>query len=122
MESTQKLEKLIKEIMAEMEKDGCPVTREEAEEMAIMEINSSKERRYEQSDKPRKKATKERKVDKEKLVLLELVKDALTENTTAVDFRLTTETELTFFLNDNFYTFKLTKHGKKWLDKQTFAH
>lgn len=111
-------EEIVKEIMTEMENDGCPVTKEEAEEMAKMEINSNYIKRYEKSDKPRKASNKERKVDTEKLDLLKLVKQALEKNTNATDFVLKTETELTFFYMEKFYTFKLTKHGKKWLDKQ----
>ena len=111
-------EEIVKEIMVEMENDGCPVTKKEAEEMAKMEINSNDIKRYEKSDKPRKASNKERKVDTDKLNLLNLVKLTLEENTSAKDFTLKTETELTFFYMDNFYTFKLTKHGKKWLDKR----
>ena len=117
MAKAKTFEELVNEIMVETEKDGFPVTKEEAEEMAKMEINASGIKRYEQSEKPRKKTEKERKVDVEKLDLLNLVKSTLTENTSATDFSLKTETELTFFYMENFYTFKLTKHGKKWLAK-----
>ena len=57
------LEKLTAKIMKECEADGEPVTREEAEEMAEMEIKTGNIKRYEKSDAPRKKVTKERKVD-----------------------------------------------------------
>jgi hypothetical protein len=64
-------EKLIMRIMHECEKDGEPVTREEAEKMAEMEIKASGMRRYEKSDTPRKPAKRERKVDEKKKHLLD---------------------------------------------------
>ena len=48
-------EKLIKQIMAEAEADGEPVTREEAEEMAEMEIKAKGIKNYTQGEKPKKK-------------------------------------------------------------------
>ena len=45
-----KLEKLISEIMAEAEADGEPVSREEAKEMAEMELSAKNNRSYEQSE------------------------------------------------------------------------
>ena len=42
------IEKLAKQIMAECEKEGEPVTKKEAEEMAEMEIHANGNRRYEQ--------------------------------------------------------------------------
>lgn len=59
-------EKLAEKIMLECEKEGEPVTMEEALEMAEMEIKANGNRRYEKSDKPRKKSTRERKVDETK--------------------------------------------------------
>lgn len=72
------------------------------------EANKGK-RRYEKSDKPRKPSTKERKVDEEKGRLLTDVK-VLIEGLGATETVLKTETELSFTLNGNKYTFKLTKH------------
>ena len=74
-------EKLILEIMAECEKDGEPVTREEAEEMAEMEIKAKGIKNYvqgEKSNKPRK--PREKKVDEEKKKIIEILQKALTEN------------------------------------------
>ena len=105
-----KMEKLIATIMKEAEADGEPVTREEAEEMAKMEINANKDvKRYEQGEKPRKKAEKVRKVDEEKRYLLQNVKDTL-EDLGAETKLIKTETEVTFTYNGNNYTIKLTKH------------
>lgn len=106
----KKIEQLIITIMKEAEKDGEPVTREEAEEMARMEIKANKDlKRYEQSEKPRKKAEKVRKIDEEKKYLLQNVKDVL-EDLGAETKAIKTETEVTFAYNGNNYTIKLTKH------------
>lgn len=105
-----KLETLITTIMREAEKDGEPVTREEAEEMAKMEINANKDlKRYEKSEKTRKKVEKVRKVDEEKKFLLSQMVGCL--NTLSVDeIKVKTETEISFQYGDNAYTLKLTKH------------
>lgn len=105
-------EKLINRIMKECEQDNEPVTREEAEEMAEMEMKANGIRRYEKSDKPRKKSTRERKVDEEKKRLLFDAKtliEGLGGNITNVK----NEAEFSFTFNGNDYTFKLVKHRKK---------
>lgn len=66
-------------------------------------------RRYEKSDKARKKSTKERKVDEEKGHLLGCVK-VLLEGLGAEIKDIKTETEVSFQYGGNDYTFKLTKH------------
>lgn len=111
----EKFEKLVISIMKECEQDGEPVTREEAEEMAKMEMNVPK--RYEQKDKPKKKTTKVRKVDEEKKHILSCVKTLLEGMQLNADERpnvqMKTETELSFSLGGNNYTLKLTKHRPK---------
>lgn len=102
-------ENLILAIMKECEQDGEPVTREEAEEMAEMEIKAGNVKRYEQSDKPRKKATKERKVDETKGRILGNVK-VLLEGMGAEVLGVKTETEIAFLFGGDRYTMKLTKH------------
>jgi F0F1-type ATP synthase membrane subunit b/b' len=105
-----KFEKLVKEIMAEAEEDGGPVTREEAEEMARMELGAKENcKQYVQSEKPRKKAERVRKVDNEKGELLNQVKTLL-EDLGAEVLNMKTETEVEFLYNSSHYTFKLTKH------------
>ena len=70
-------EKLVDKIMREFEADGEPVTKEEAEEMAQMELKAkANDKRYEQS-KPKAKTPKERKVDEVKKHLFELIISAL---------------------------------------------
>ncbi len=105
-------EKLIKQIMHECEQDGEPVTREEAEEMAEMEIKAGNIKRYETSDKPHKAAKKERKIDETKKHLLSCCK-VLFEGLGAKIINVKTETEITFSLNNEEYSLKLIKHRKK---------
>ena len=103
-------EKLIAKIMKECEKDGEPVTREEAEEMAEMELKART--RYEKADKPRKKTVREHKVDADKLEILQACDDALCCLVDNV-YERKNETELSFSYNDAEYTIKLIKHRSK---------
>lgn len=108
-----KFEKLVATIMKEAEADGEPVTKEEAEEMARMEIKANSSRNYEKSDKPKKeRKPKERKVDAEKGHLLGCIKNLLA-NMDADILAVKTETEVEFIYNGNHYTVKLTKHRPK---------
>ena len=109
-ESTKEFEKHVRQIMEEALADNEPVSREEAEEMAEMEIKAKGIKRYEQSAKPRKRNTKERKVDTEKQTLLNVMHRAL--ESIATNFSTKTETELSFTFNGNDYTIKLVKHRK----------
>lgn len=105
-----KFEKLVNSIMKECEADGEPVTREEAEEMARMEIGEKEIKRYEQAEKPKKeRKSKERKVDEEKGRLLADMKTLL-EGLGADIESVKTETEIKFGYGGNSYTLKLTKH------------
>jgi hypothetical protein len=70
-------------------------------------------RRYEKSEKPRKKTEKVRKIDFEKGFLLEIMRKALENEANIEDFWIKTETELYFTYNNNKYTVKLTKHRPK---------
>ena len=97
-------EKLILQIMKECEADGEPITREEAEEMAEMEIKAKGLKHYEQSEKPRKKPTRERKVDTDKLESLKRVKCLLE------DYGYEVELEKEVALHFGEYTLKLTRH------------
>ena len=102
-------EKMILQIMEECEKEGEPVTREEAEEMAEMEIKANGIKRYEKSDKPRKKTTRERKVDETKKKIL-LGCKCFIEGLGGVVVSIKTETEVKFTFEGEEYTLKLTKH------------
>lgn len=99
-------EKLIKQIMREAEADGEPVTRAEAEEMAEMEIKANGIKNYVVSEERKPRKPKERKVDTEKLVILEIVKNALIEN----GYNATIEKEIALHFDN--YTLKLTRHRK----------
>lgn len=105
-------EELIKKIMKECEADGEPVTREEAEEMAEMEIKANGIKRYEKADKPRKPIKRERKVDTTKAQLLTYVR-ILLEGLGCQINAVKTETEITFDYEGAEYSFKLVKHRPK---------
>jgi hypothetical protein len=110
-------EKLIKEIMKECESDGEPVTREEAEQMAEMEIKAKGTgRHYEKSSKTEKKQSvpKVRKVDEDKLQLIKLFNDCLLQSSTVENVNIfNDQREITFDLNGFNYSLVLTKHNKK---------
>lgn len=103
------IEKLAKQIFDEFAKDGEPVTMEEAIEMAQMELKAKKDcKTYVQSEKPRAKLKKERKVDTEKLELWKMLIKGLSENN--IDYELENEVALHFEYGGNAYSLKLTKH------------
>lgn len=102
-------EKLIARIIKECEKDGEPVTREEAEKMAEMEIKAGGMRRYEKSDTPRKPSTRERKVDEKKKHLLGCCR-VLLEGLGSQITSIKTETEISFIYDGEEFSFKLVKH------------
>lgn len=72
-------EKLIAQIMREAEADGEPVTREEAEEMAEMEIKAKGIKRYEQKAETKKveRKPREKKVDEEKASIIKALAETL---------------------------------------------
>lgn len=107
-----KLEKLALEIMKEAEADGEPVTKDEALEMAKMEIASKNNRRYEKAETAKERKPRERKTDEIKLRILTAIKTLL-EEMQATETALKTETELNFNFNNDSYTIKLIKHRKK---------
>ena len=107
-----KLEKLALEIMKEAEADGEPVTKDEALEMAKMEIASKNNRRYEKAETAKERKPRERKTDEIKLRILTAIK-ILLEGMQATETALKTETELSFNFNNDSYTIKLIKHRKK---------
>lgn len=68
-------------------------------------------RRYEQSDKPRKKAEKVRKVDTVKKSLLDIVLDALQDTVKITEIK--NELACEFEYNDEQYGLKITRHRPK---------
>lgn len=115
------MEELIKKIMAECEKDGEPVTREEAAEMAQWELKAKKDcKRYEREQKQNKTTNRTQKIDAEKVAILESVAHQLdrfirldseggAENVKIVNI----QKEITFNVGENEYSLTLTKHRKK---------
>lgn len=95
---------LIEEIMAEFEKDGEPVT----EKIADLEIKAKENnvKHYERSIKPRDKPTKERKIDVEKLKILEQIQATLEE------YGFTVKREREVALHFGNYELKLIRHKK----------
>ena len=117
-------EKLINQIMKECAEDGDPVTREEAEEMAEMELKAKKDCRRYESDKRKvkKPSTREKKIDTEKVRLMELFNYCLLEPNRIDDelpFKIefvsvvNNQKEITFSIGENDYSLTLTKHRKK---------
>lgn len=101
------MEKLIQEIMKDLE---C--SREEAEEVAKMEVKAKDLKRYEQAEKPRKKVERERKVDQDKKEILDELVACINKNIGQV-LEVKTETEIKMVYNDTEYTVKLIKHRQK---------
>ena len=76
----------------------------------IEEVNkTTKKRQYTKSDKPRKKSTRERKVDEEKKDILQTLIEGYTEKYPRV-VKVKNEVEFSFTHNGNEYTVKLIKH------------
>ena len=109
-----KFDKLVLDIMREAEEDGEPITKEEAEEMAKMEMGAKEIKRYEQTDVKKERKPRERKVDEEKGYILKnikvLIEGMLLNKGETANVSMKNETELSFNLNGNAYTIKLTKH------------
>lgn len=106
-------EKLVAQIMRECEKEGEPVTKEEAEEMAEMEMNAKTDRHYEKSATKERKTTKrERKVDYTKERFINGIKTYLEGCGCKVE-PLVNETDLHFTFEGVSYSVKLTKHRVK---------
>jgi hypothetical protein len=106
-------EKLVAQIMRECEKEGEPVTKEEAEEMAEMERKAKANRRYEQSDKPRAKAKREPKIDQEKVKIIDFLMRVLADSDVSQLEVKNPQREIAFQLNGEDYSLTLTKHRAK---------
>ena len=105
------IESLAKKIFAECEKDGEPVSFEDALEMAKMELKAGGINRGTET-KPREKKPKVRKVDETKKQILTDIKDLL-EGVGAIDTALKNEVELSFTLDNSNYSIRLIKHRKE---------
>ena len=112
----------INELMTELEVNKGDAVRAYFEDMGIIEPGSHDEivevipqkvkRKYTKSDKPRKAVERERKIDPDKLTLIQILEKALTDAEITPDPR-TNETDLHFKYNEADYSVKLTKHRAK---------
>ena len=109
-----KREKLINTLMAEAEKDGEPITREEAEEMADMEIKANGLKDYTQSSNEKKpKQKREVKKDPTKVDFIQhLYEWLLTTNVEDVII-INEQKEVSFVINKENYSLSLIKHRPK---------
>lgn len=104
-----KKEKLILEIIKEAEADGEPVSREEAEEMAEMELKAKGIKNYVQSTVEKPKTKRTVKKDEEKIKIIEKIFNFLLTNGFDDVTIVNEQREITF----GDYSLTLTKHRKK---------
>lgn len=102
-------EKLIKQIMAEALADGEPMTREEAEEVAEMEIKAKGMKHYEQSAPTKGKTKREIKKDPEKVEIIKKIYDFLLTDGFEDAIIVNEQREITF----KDFSITLTKHRPK---------
>ena len=110
-----KKEKLILAIMKEAEADGEPVTREEAEEMAEMEMKANSNRDYRQSEEAtkQKKPRKAPEKDPEKVEIIKKLLDFLLTNGEEDAKIVNEQREISF----REFSIQLIKHRPKKEDK-----
>ena len=104
------LEQLAKEIYNEALEDGEPVTEEEALEMAKMELGSKEMLNYTQATVKKERKKVERKVDENKVYILDAIQTALRGIEVDSIDDVKPETESSFTHGGNAYTVKLIKH------------
>lgn len=90
-----------------IEDDENDIIGEEGEQL---QEKAKEVRRYEKSDKPRKKVVKERKVDEEKKFLIEILSATLRASEPTENLTIKNEAEISFNYGENSYTIKLVKH------------
>ena len=105
-----KFEKLVISIMNDAEEDGEPVTREEAEEMARMELGAKEYKRYEKGiSSAGEKKTRVVKKDAEKIEIIKKLCDFLLTNGEDSATIVNEQREITF----RDFSITLTKHRSK---------
>lgn len=111
-----KKEHLVRSIMAECEKEGEPVTRKEAEEMAEMELKARGIKNYVKGEEKKERKPREVKLDEEKVELIKSVATYLEcRESVGKLFDVTIanpQKEITFTIGDNEYSLSLIKHRK----------
>lgn len=104
--TANQFEKLVISIMEDAEKEGEPVTREEALEIARMEMKANEEKRhYEKSDTKKKRVVKK---DPEKLKIIAMLNDFLKSE--GYDSTIANDTRQIDF---GLYSLTLVKHKPK---------
>ena len=106
----KKFEKLVEEIMREANEDGEPVTREEAEEMARMEIGAKEIKRYEQSADAKEPKKRNVKKDEEKIEIISKIYNFLLTNGFEGVTIVNEQREIKF---NEVFSLTLTKHRTK---------
>lgn len=107
-----KREKLIKQIMAEAAADGEPVTREEAEEMADMELKATADAVT--TEKERKKVErKPREPKAEKVEIIQKIQNFILTNLDESATIINVQREIGFTINGNQYSIQLIQHRPK---------
>lgn len=105
-----KFDKLVQKIMDEALADGEPVTREEAEEMAKMEIGAKECKRYEQATVTKERKPRTIKKDEEKIEIIKNLYDFLLTSGEESATIVNEQREITF----RDFSITLTRHrGKK---------
>ena len=105
-------EQIIADLKAD--KDFADLPEDEIEEMAEMEFNAQGERRYEQGDKPRKKAERPKKIDEVKRDLITSLFGFVATLPQVKNAQVTNDQKtIDFAVVDEEYTLTLTKHRPK---------
>lgn len=114
MTDQEKREKLIQAIIEMCKKNNEPVTREEAEEMAEMEIKANGLPTYTQSE-VEKKSRKKREVKKDatKINFLHYLEEWLTNTSVSDIIMVNEQREISFKIENDTYSLVLTKHRQK---------
>lgn len=103
-------EKIIARIMKECEADGEPVTREEAEEMAEMEIKAKGIKDYTQAEEKKPHKKREVKKDPEKVAFINFLEYLLLTNDVKNVKIVNEQKEIAFTIGTNNYSLSLIKH------------
>lgn len=105
-------EQIIADLKAD--KDFADLPEDEIEEMAEMEFNAQSEKRYEQSDKPRKKAERPKKIDEVKRDLIASLFGFVATLPQVKNAQITNDQKIIdFAVGSDLYTLTLTKHRPK---------
>lgn len=108
------IDQLAQQIFDECQKDGEPVTRLEAYEMAKMELKAKEVKNYVTTEKANKPKQREPKQDPTKILLINLLTKFLEGLQVTENIQITNpQQKITFLSNGENFTITLTKHRKK---------